>query len=72
MSNLNDCPVCGVSWLDGEIPEKSRHLYGGTHFKREIGIYDMDRDITVRWKCPDCKTEFDRFTMNELPDRVMP
>jgi hypothetical protein len=38
--------------------------YGATRTKgnwgREIGIYDMDRDRTVKLKCPDCNHEWDR------------
>lgn len=64
----DNCPSCNSSWIDKEIPEESRHFFGGaTHFKREIGIYDMSRDMTVRWKCPDCGMEFDRFTMDPYP-----
>lgn len=38
--------------------------YGATKDKgkwgREIGIYSMELDRTVRWKCPDCDHEWAR------------
>ncbi len=38
--------------------------YGATRttgrWGREIGIYDMEKDMTVRWKCPDCEHEWRR------------
>ena len=57
------CPSCGSDWVDWAhpIPEKSRENYGGkTHFMRQIGIYDIDRDRTRAYQCPDCKEEFPR------------
>lgn len=52
-SGLDNCPLCGVSLIGGEIPEKDRHWFGNhTHFKREIGIVWNDR--VREWKCPDC------------------
>lgn len=37
-------------------------MYGATktegRWKRQIGIYDMDRDRTVAWRCPDCGHEW--------------
>lgn len=38
--------------------------YGASRNKgrwgREIGIYDMEKDRTVKWKCPDCDHEWER------------
>lgn len=48
------CPKCGMELRGDPIPEASRHKYGATHFGREIAIYDMDRDRTVAYRCPDC------------------
>lgn len=33
-----------------------------TFFTRLTGIYDCDKDCTVAWQCPDCSTQWDRFT----------
>ena len=33
---------------------------GNGQWGRQIGIYDMDKDRTVRWQCPDCKGEWPR------------
>jgi len=53
----NNCPYCGASWVGDPIPEESQESYGATHFKREIGLYDMELDITIAFKCPDCEGE---------------
>ncbi len=62
MSDPNEplnCPHCGVSLLGNPIPEADREHYGAaTHWKREIGIYDMDLDRTVKYRCPDCSGEW--------------
>ena len=45
---MNSCPKCGVSWIGESIPKKDRKYFGkSTHFKREIGIYDIGKDRTV-------------------------
>ena len=41
------CPHCNADWRDGK-------------FSRVLGVYDVRRDRTVAWKCPDCGREFDR------------
>ena len=39
-------------------------MYGATRtsgrWGRQIGIYDIHKDRTVRWKCPDCEHEWPR------------
>lgn len=39
-------------------------MYGATRERgqwgRQVGIYDMDRDRTVSWQCPDCKHVWER------------
>jgi hypothetical protein len=44
--------------------DETAELYGATRekgkFGRVIGIYDMEKDRTVRWKCPDCDGEWPR------------
>lgn len=57
------CPGCGTSWVGEEIPENIRHLYGDTHWGREIGIdggYMGIYDGIVAIMCPDCKKVFPR------------
>jgi len=55
---LNDsvefCDRCGADFQGEPIPEKSQHLFGATHFSRKIGIYDLVKDRTVEYQCPDC------------------
>lgn len=61
LRNSNEhCPKCNVSFQGEKIPEKDMHAFGATHFSRVIGIYDRDRDMTVAWRCPDCKHEWSR------------
>ncbi len=50
-----NCPHCGANLQCDPIPKKSQHLFGATHGSRKIGIYDLDLDRTIKWKCPDCK-----------------
>lgn len=57
----DDCPHCGVSLIGDPIPEADRHFFGNaTHFRREIGVYDRERDRTVAYRCPDCGKEWAR------------
>lgn len=50
-----NCPLCSANLIGDEIPAEDQHLFGASHFKREIGIYDLYLDKTVEWECPDCK-----------------
>ena len=47
--------------LPGEADERAA-MYGATRTKgrwgRAIGMYDMERDRTVAYKCPDCGGEW--------------
>lgn len=64
----DSCPVCGATWLDGEIPPESRHHYGGaTHFRRTISIYDSIMDMGILYACPDCESIFERSTHTLVP-----
>jgi hypothetical protein len=53
---IDACPHCGVSLIGEPIPEKWRDEYygGSTHYRREIGIVDRERDRTTHFQCPDC------------------
>ena len=52
------CPHCKVSLLGEKIPESMRKPYAGEYFKREIGVYDFDKDRTIKYRCPDCSWEW--------------
>jgi len=55
-NDKDSCPHCGVSLIGKTIPKKLRKYYSPPyHYKREIGIYDRDKDMTVAFECPDCK-----------------
>lgn len=61
MNNLDYCPACKISLIGAPIPQKYRKYYSNsTHFKREIGIYDIEKDKVIAWKCPDCGYEWER------------
>lgn len=55
-----NCPKCQADLQGDEIPEESRHLYGGTHFRRVIGISSRELDRVIAWRCPDCDYEEER------------
>lgn len=44
--------------------DRVAEMYGATRekgkFGRRIGIYDMDKDMTVAWACPDCNHQWSR------------
>ena len=49
------CPKCKISLRGDEIPKENRHYYNGrTHYSKVIGIYSLEKDRTIKWKCPDC------------------
>lgn len=58
------CPKCNADLRGDPIPDeyiKEGHYgEGATHFYRTIGIYSMEQDRTVAWKCPDCGHEWER------------
>ena len=74
MDNCPNCNVSlkgGLIWdtffkryEDEAEADRIAEMYGATrttgHWGREIGIYCMDRDRTVAWKCPDCDHEWSR------------
>jgi hypothetical protein len=53
-----NCPHCDINLLGDKIPDDIKKHYRGTHWKREIGIYDINLDRTVKYQCPDCKGEW--------------
>lgn len=59
---MNDerCPACGASLRGSPIPVNQQESYGASHFSRKIGIYSVESDRTVAWRCPDCGGEWPR------------
>lgn len=60
---MDNCPKCKSNWIGEEIPYSMRLFYGGTHWRREIGIdggYMGIYDGIVAIRCPDCGEEFPR------------
>lgn len=57
------CPGCGLELLGDPIPEQHAHLYGGTHFRREIGVEIRGvYDGVLFWACPDCGHAWNRWS----------
>jgi len=56
--NPKRCPKCDADFDGGPIPENIRRHYDAPRWSRVIGIYDMEKDRTVSWKCPDCSHEW--------------
>ena len=57
------CPNCKSDQRGKLIPEEyiKNGMYGdATHYYRTIGVYDIKKDRTVSWKCPDCGYEWER------------
>lgn len=58
--------LTGLRMKDGDEAAALEYAqaYGATKEKgqwdRQIGIYDMEKDRTVRWQCPKCKHEWKR------------
>ena len=66
-ADMTDGLIYDTFIAQGYTPEealKTAEAYGATqttgHWGRRIGIYDMEKDRTVAWKCPDCGCEWDR------------
>ena len=51
---------------DVDKADEAAASYGATRetgkWGLKIGIYDMERDMTTHWKCPDCGHEWPRST----------
>lgn len=54
------CPKCLRSFKGKPIPAKDRRHFGpgATHFNLATGIYSMELDRTVAWRCPFCRHEW--------------
>lgn len=58
------CPHRGADLDGGPIPEESReHFSPPYRFSRRIGLYDLDRDRTTGYACPDCGGTWSRETV---------
>lgn len=55
MNEFRYCPHCNADLQGDPIPDKIKHHYSGTHWRREIGIEDPTKyDGIWEWMCPDC------------------
>lgn len=55
------CPLCRADLTGSPIPKEDQELFGGaTHFSLKISIYDLSRDRTTHYRCPDCGGEWER------------
>lgn len=58
---MDNCPGCNISFIGDPIPERIRHEYAGTHWRKEIGIDGGMMGIydgIVAYQCPKCSHEF--------------
>lgn len=67
------CPVCGTDWNGGSIPENIREHYSPPYFwSRLIGVEDpLLYDGVSWWKCPDCNTQWDRWTGEKIENKLL-
>jgi hypothetical protein len=62
------CPECNTDLTgpgiydtfieQGDSEEEATETEGT--FDRQIGVYDLSKDMTVEWMCPDCKARWPR------------
>jgi len=52
--NNERCPHCNANRQGEPIHKDQQHLFNATHFSRKIGIYSLEKDITIHYQCPDC------------------
>lgn len=52
----DQCPACKKDLTAGEIPEEywEHYMPGTTHYSNLVSVYDVERDCTVGWRCPNC------------------
>lgn len=54
------CPNCKVDFMGWAIPQEDWHCFGARFGSRKFLVYDIDKDETVAYRCPDCQHEWDR------------
>ena len=60
MEGKENCDNCGAMLFGEKIPENDRQSFGGrVYFRREVAIYDREKDRTIAYRCPDCCFEWD-------------
>ena len=64
------CHFCGESMQGNEIPAKSQHNYGATHFSRLLSLNDPNWG-PVASQCPDCKVVWSAFTGERIKRMAM-
>lgn len=59
MAKFDNCPNCNLNLIDKPIPQEYHEYHYPPYFyRKEIGIYDRDKDSTVAYRCPNCKFEW--------------
>lgn len=66
----HSCPQCAESFVGEEIPrqyvaeglypEKCDGCAENSHWANVMGVYSLEQDRTVGWKCPFCDHEWER------------
>jgi hypothetical protein len=61
-NNIEYCPFCNANLQGEPIPKELRKHYGNsTHGSRKIGISSLEQDRVIKWECPDCHQQWDRY-----------
>ena len=57
------CPECGTRWWYKKIPKEYRENHSPPYwYSRVMALYDLHKDRTYAYQCPDCNTVFERFS----------
>lgn len=59
METPKNCPQCNENMIYGEIPAIQKHNYGDDYFYNWIGVYSVEKDRTVAFRCPSCGSTFE-------------
>jgi len=63
---FGNCPACGVSWDVADTSKKTNRCT----YSRLVGVTDpYVYDGVSLWKCPDCETEWDRWSCRVLREK---
>lgn len=59
VTTMNNCPLCGVSWIGNPIPDDLKKENGNrSHFSRLVQVLDWKSKRITGHECPDCGEEF--------------
>jgi len=67
IEDLIECPKCRSDLKGEPIPEDLKEQYGGSNYYSKLIAIEIPElyDGVSFWKCPFCKTTWDRWTGEE-------